>query len=272
MECEQYSGFSEGRISIRHFNHLKKYDMKYITIIIAMFFGLYSFAQVNHLEVNQAAVDDFDTAIRGTITGNSLPSDYTIGVYGNSQTPFGVGVRGDSYTGVQGFGTFGLYGLGNTGVRGDQNDTLNVDQRAGLFIGNLEYTGDLIGMPSDSKLKVFMKNSESLLSKVENVKVERYRYKTGEFPQLKLSKRIQYGYVAQEIEALFPELVFQSRVHHIHNDGSISEDVTEYKTISYMGMIPILTQALQELSQKVDDQKVEIERLQDQIVELKGMK
>ena len=58
---------------------------------------------------------------------------------------------------------------------------------------------------------------------------------------------LQYGFIAQELEKVLPELV---------NDGDDG-----YKTVNYIGVIPVLTQAMQE-------QQAEIEQLCSELKEL----
>ena len=62
---------------------------------------------------------------------------------------------------------------------------------------------------------------------------------------------LQYGFIAQEIEKVIPELV--------------SEDSDGYKTVNYIGVIPVLTQAMQEQQKEIEQLKDENKKLNETI-------
>ena len=57
----------------------------------------------------------------------------------------------------------------------------------------------------------------------------------------------QIGVIAQDVEKVFPELVGE-------NDG--------YKTTNYIGLIPVLIEALKEQQQTIENLKTRIEQLE----------
>jgi len=62
---------------------------------------------------------------------------------------------------------------------------------------------------------------------------------------------LQYGFIAQEIEKVIPELV--------------SEDSDGYKTVNYIGVIPVLTQAMQEQQKEIEQLKDENKKLNETV-------
>ena len=58
----------------------------------------------------------------------------------------------------------------------------------------------------------------------------------------------QIGVIAQDVEKVFPELVGE-------NEG--------YKTTNYIGLIPVLIEALKEQQQMIDDLKTQIEQIRN---------
>ena len=69
--------------------------------------------------------------------------------------------------------------------------------------------------------------------------------------QLKVASDIDqkhYGFIAQDVQKLFPELV--------------KEDGSGYLSVNYVELIPILVNAVQELSAKVEEQDKQIKELQ----------
>ena len=70
---------------------------------------------------------------------------------------------------------------------------------------------------------------------------------------MNLSRGIQYGLLAQEVETVFPEFVSD----HIHpgtadQDGNFVGEPISYKSISYMKLIPLLLTAIQEQQAEIN--------------------
>ena len=186
--------------------------------------------------------------VRSFSTSNTSSSS-TYGFYGTADgtsTGGKYGVRG--YAG--GSGTrYGVYGAGaNYGVYAS---------------GNLAYTGAFINA-SDEKFKQDIKSSNDVLSKVMQVKSRTYTYKTDvKFSDMIFSDGIQHGFVAQELEEVFPELVVDA-VHPGETDPETGEDIGEeikYKGVKYLEMIPILLKAIQEQQEIIEKQGEQIEAL-----------
>ena len=68
------------------------------------------------------------------------------------------------------------------------------------------------------------------------------------------SSKLQYGFIAQEIEKVIPELV--------------TEDSNGYKAVNYIGVIPVLTQAIQEQQKEIEQLKEENQKLNNTLQEL----
>ncbi|MCD4728275.1 MAG: tail fiber domain-containing protein [Pirellulales bacterium] len=186
-------------------------------------------------------------------------SSSTYAVYGtNSGANAGAkyGVRGYAWGASGNTGTiYGVYGYGGgTGTT----------KYAGYFSGNLKYTGTLSG-PSDRKLKTNIQPLNSALNKVNDIKVYSYNFKEVEGMELPEGKN--FGFIAQELELVYPELVTQD-VHTIENEDKTTKTI-EYKGISYIGMIPILTKSIQEQQLIIDSLQKQIDKLNKQMEELK---
>ena len=62
-----------------------------------------------------------------------------------------------------------------------------------------------------------------------------------------------YGFVAQDVKEVFPELVYES-------------DSAGLLSVDYIGMIPILLEGMKEQQAQIDQQQQQIEELQEQLV------
>lgn len=166
-------------------------------------------------------------------TGTSAKSNY--GVYAYATNPGG----GESY---------GVYADGATAMY------------AGYFSGDVNVTGTLTS-PSDQKLKKNITAAGSVLPSLKLLNVKNYEYIDGKEFRMKLPSGMQYGFLAQELETVYPELVRMQK--QVSENGENAEPVvTEYKAINYIGLIPILTQAIKEQQEMIEKLELRIQELE----------
>ena len=123
--------------------------------------------------------------------------------------------------------------LGNVSVgNGNPIEKLHV-------FGNLRVTGTIcntsgaITTCSDIRYKKDFSPIENPLHKVTQLKGLHYYWKTDEYKENNFSTERQVGFVAQEIEKIFPEMVFT--------------DAQGYKSVDYARLTPVLVEAIKEL-------------------------
>ena len=221
-------------------------------------------------------------------TFNDIPA-----VYGeNDNTDYwGVGVRGKGgYVGVSGIvnptGFFTYYGViggvyndsdsgffanpdgapafvggGGTayGVYGESFG--NGTSYAGYFSGDLAYTSALIPA-SDERLKKNIKTMDGALSNVMKLRPTTYEFRRDENASMNLAKGHQFGFIAQEVGQVFPNLV-HNNVHASPSDKDGKK--TEYVGMDYVSLIPVLTAAIQEQQAQIAAQQAQIEELTKQV-------
>lgn len=132
---------------------------------------------------------------------------------------------------------------------------------AGYFSGNIYCTGSYL--PSDENLKKNLQPLQNVLDKVMKLDVKTYSYKTSEFPEMNLPTGMQSGFTAQNMESVFPELV--------KVNPAKKEQPQEFKAVNYIGMIPILTEAIQEQQKGFESKDARIDELEKQLKELKAI-
>ncbi len=109
--------------------------------------------------------------------------------------------------------------------------------------GNIYATNTSVQSTSDIRLKENIRDSEDGLNIIDALKVRRFDWKEG-FGD---GKKNVLGFIAQEIEQVFPEAVgLMSR-----NTDVSEEDDPKYKTVGPGALIPVLVKAIQELNAKV---------------------
>lgn len=128
---------------------------------------------------------------------------------------------------------------------------------AGYFLGDVNYTGTLTNA-SDAKLKYDVEGLTDATSILKSIVPKQYYYKQdGEAAALNLSDGLQFGFIAQDLEKVLPNLVKDQ----VQWAGHKKSGQIEYKAVNYVGLIPVLTQALKE-------QQEYIEQLEKRLTEI----
>lgn len=182
-----------------------------------------------------ASNSTFGAALFGEATQTSTASDVA-GVYGKS-------------TSVSGYG-FGGYFIGNYyGLYAAAGPS---SASGALYVnGNFTGTGTN-SYTSDARLK---KNVESLkigLDIIMSLKPKSYEFDTSFIPGMNLPKGENFGFIAQEVSLLVPQLVVQQQfpAYKGTNQG-------KYLALNYQGLIPILTKAVQEQQQMIEQLSIQ---------------
>jgi hypothetical protein len=207
--------------------------------------------------------------INNTVAGTSASIHYGIrneatgpGItYGIHSTTNGTGT---SNYGVYSFANgasnnFSFYGVGKMQINGD----VQVN-------GNLSYSGGLANS-SDRKLKTNIQPVVSALTKIQKLKPSTYLFRIDEFPTLNLSRGIQFGLIAQEVEEILPNLVREATVDLGANArANVTEQTLSYKTVDYVSLIPLLIKGMQEQQEMIESQKLAIQILTTEVNNLKS--
>ena len=173
-----------------------------------------------------------NSTIGGTlgVTGATTLSN-TLGVSGATTLSNTLGVSGDTTIG----GTLNIGGTINaSGSTITLNDNIQVN-------GSISATGDITAFASDERLKTNIKPLENALGKV--LSLSGFTYNFNEVGQsLGFStETLHVGVSAQQVQAVLPEAVVAAPA---------SKD---YLTVKYEKIVPLLIEAIKELSQKVSD-------------------
>ena len=131
---------------------------------------------------------------------------------------------------------------------GAPDNSLHVDTS-----GNLTIAGD-VTLNSDARLKQNVRPLEDALTLVSKLDGKTYEWKT----ELGRDPGRKYGMIAQEVEAVLPELVSEGK------DG--------LKSVNYTGVVPVLVSAMKELHARNQAQQREIELLKENLREIEWIK
>jgi hypothetical protein len=141
----------------------------------------------------------------------------------------------------------------------------NSSDYAGYFNGPV--FGTSAYMTSDPKLKENVTVFKNGLDQLNKLEVKNYTYKRKEFPQMNLPEGNAIGVMSTNLKEVFPNLVKRT----INPGYGEDKQVTEFDAVNYVGLIPVLIEAVQELDQKVSDApSAKVQELEAQLTEQKN--
>jgi hypothetical protein len=208
----------------------------------------------------------FNIGVGGYCTNGNTTAGNNYGLYANVNS---VTATGNNY---------GVY----------SNVSNGVNNYAGYFNGDVTITGTLV-QPSDRKLKREIKPLVSALDKINQLSPVTYYYNSNS--TINLPSRLQYGFIAQELEGVFPELVVnqtidappadapkegKSGIKELDDNLNVStpnskkrtvvtNQKEEFKGINYTGLISILTEGIKEQQAQIKELKVKNEALEKRL-------
>jgi hypothetical protein len=194
-----------------------------------------------------------------TYNGNSSSIQTAPAVWGLASGSSGskaVGVKGEAWS-DDATGVYGEYPGGGTGW------ALYSDGYAG---GTTSWYN-----VSDKRLKKEISTIGGALDKVKMLRGVKYKFDNTNYPDVNMdTESEQIGFIAQEIESVFPEMVREGNLYgsNYRSDiKSLSDQQNTYKvkTVSYSTLIPVLVEAIKE-------QQKTIESLESRIAELEKQK
>ena len=228
---------------------------------------------------------------------------YATGVYGGSINYDGFGVHGYNYSGTGVKGESGTsYGGVFVSTTGHgllaKTSSTSPGVYAAVFEGSTYSYGAYI--TSDERVKKNIRSLESAMSLINKLHPKTYEFiHEGQYKNLNLPSGNHYGFLAQDLEKVFPELIGEAPLEiqdapssnpgtHTHQTAAgrnrsvagtsdtlvanppLAQKVktTLVKAINYAELIPVMIQGIQELQREKDE---EIAALKNQIADLQEM-
>jgi hypothetical protein len=194
------------------------------------------------------------TDAAGVYGENTVSDWYGYGVFGRAGYQ---GVRGE----VNGTGSFSYFGL--NGFSGGVNSGTNygvygfatggATNYAVYAAGDLAHTGAIINA-SDRKLKTNINSVSNALESIRQLNPTTYSIKEEYVEKMNMSKTPQIGFIAQELQEIFPNLVSENK----HPGKTKNDSSIDYLGVNYIGLIPILTAGIKEQQEIIEQQQQQI--------------
>ncbi len=174
-----------------------------------------------------------------------IPASHVNDIFGISSALSSDGIAGTHYGFYSNPGTGGMtrwayYGVGSSFASGGTWQT------------------------SDERLKTNVSEISSSLDKIKLLQAKSYTFKREEYPFMGLPKGKQYGFLASDLEKVFPEMVMDVEQPLTENaEGKLKENGSfKFKAVNYTSMIPVLVEAIQEQQKIIEEQGKKIKTLE----------
>jgi hypothetical protein len=137
---------------------------------------------------------------------------------------------------------------------------------AGFFDGDV--AGSIFFVTSDRNLKKDIKQLENSLSVIKMLNPVSYNYDTENHRDIGLNHNKQYGFISQEVKEILPDLTSPIIYPSLKDDqGNEIRKKQEYLGLNYDGFIAILTKAVQEQQQQIDELKAILKNSNENTIE-----
>ncbi|MBX2980513.1 MAG: tail fiber domain-containing protein [Flavobacteriales bacterium] len=201
--------------------------------------------------------------------GHATGGQYAYGVQGSASQAVinNYGVVGTGSQGLVAYG--GLFNANgadgiNFGIRATASGN---SAHAGWFDGDVQITGDLWNNTtmifSDGTLKTNVEDLTGALDRVLQLAPKTYWFDQSLQPQMNLPTAPQIGFIAQEVEAVVPEVV-GSKVYPAQYDstGAMISPAYPLRGIDYAKLVPVLVGAVQEQQQMIHAMQTQLQEMQ----------
>ena len=145
-----------------------------------------------------------------------------------------------------------VWGSGNVGI-GTQTPSSKLEvcgdvRVIGTIVASGSITTSAITCPSDFRYKKDITPLSNSLQKLMRMEGVNYYWKTSDFPAMNFNNKMQMGFIAQDVEKIFPEMVFT--------------DDAGYKSIDYSRLTPVLVETIKDQQKQINELFKRVETLE----------
>lgn len=118
---------------------------------------------------------------------------------------------------------------------------------------------------NEQDLKVMVADISSPTAKLMSLKPVTFQYDLKKFSFLKLPAGSQFGFLAANVQPIFPEMVSENLASYAA--GKNNSNPAKYEEVQNDKLIPVLVAAIKEQQEEINALKREIEHLKDKKAE-----
>lgn len=181
---------------------------------------------------NNTTSSSFHTAAFGvgTTASNYQATAFGWGTLADNQSSVAIGNFNQSLN-----GTSHVFVVGNGSAANSRVTSFSINYD-GTTVSNSSMTATGFITASDKRFKENVKPLKNSLEKINKLQGVSYEWNQKKFPKMAFEKGNQIGFIAQDVEKVFPEIV--------------SKNEEGYKGVSYDRLTPVLVEAVKELTAK----------------------
>jgi hypothetical protein len=112
---------------------------------------------------------------------------------------------------------------------------------------------------NDEQTKLNVTNISNPVERLSQLKPISFEYNTKQYKFLNLQSGKQYGFLSDNIQAVFPELVKEKRVSYMQGKNNYKS--ASIANINETSLIPVLVASIVEQQKQIDQLKAEIEAM-----------
>lgn len=114
---------------------------------------------------------------------------------------------------------------------------------------------------NDKDIKKNIATIDNPLQKLVKLEPKTFEYNTAQYKHLKLEQGKQYGFLAEDFQDIFPDLVTEKSVTYMFGKNTYRNSTI--KTIDEQSLIPLLVASIKEQQQQIDKLTAELEALKN---------
>lgn len=113
----------------------------------------------------------------------------------------------------------------------------------------------------DKDIKKNITAIDNPLKKLVRLEPKAFEYNTAQYKHLKLEKGKKYGFLAEDFQDIFPDLVTEKSVTYMFGKNAYRNSTV--KTIDEQSLIPLLVASIKEQQQQIEKLTAELEELKN---------
>lgn len=236
--------------------------------------GATSLAESTNSGTDGVAISGYNTSTANGYNGIEGVTAYSGAAFSPSGV-FGLAI----YGGPGNYATVGVFGSSNewqgTGVIGSRFNSGGPNSGwGGQFYNDLGYTG-FFGAISDERTKKNILVIDNALNIISELNPVTYFYDHEKYPNMGLNTEMEYGFIAQEVRDVLPEIVREKNLNtnataEIKEKQGMINNNEQFVVMDYTRIIPILTKAIKEQQSIIDTQNSKIQVLEAKLLLLES--
>lgn len=198
------------------------------------------------------------------MTTNPWGAVANIGAYGHASNSLVMSAGVYAHTTLNTAGMGFNYGIYTNSPVGPGNLALYAD--GDVFING---TGTISPSPwivSDARFKKDVVGIQNAMEMLKKFRPTQYHHKSKNSWGMNFDDRLSYGFIAQEVEKDFPELVKEQRKPLTKDEkGNILTEEITFKAVNYTALVPMLVKGVQEQQAEIESQSSALNTLKTEL-------